>query len=285
MIILHIGVEKTGTTFLQRAVFPNWAGICYVASGTVLELVRCFDERPLLFSEESLWTCKAQVAEGDDRWRRYGRPDLVEASVQSVARLIPGAEVVLTFRRHDNWLLSLYRQYLHEGGVGEFSAFFDPAGGALVPPENVGFRHLVATVERAFGRLPHILLQEDLAKEPAAVLRGLASRLGLPPPQIPAGNDANGFAHNRGVGRRQAEVLRWLNSLSKSEYNPDGPLPLRGPTMRRLRLDPRRLTQDWLMRILPAESIRLSESIGSAIEDLYRDDWRYISDRAIRGGH
>ena len=29
-LILHLGLHKTGTTYLQRAVWPRWSGVTYV---------------------------------------------------------------------------------------------------------------------------------------------------------------------------------------------------------------------------------------------------------------
>ena len=54
MLFLHIGLHKTGTTFLQQAVFPKWQGINYIPEDKLEFLVRMDEKQDYLLSREGL---------------------------------------------------------------------------------------------------------------------------------------------------------------------------------------------------------------------------------------
>jgi len=128
-IYVHVGLPKTGTTYLQMHLFPYLPGVHYVSrtddwfvkhflkirfgghlfvkdevAETFWEFARYVDERKILISEESLSEPRNNA--------RHVWPNIL-----AVKHAIPDAKILFTVRRQDNFLESFYRQDLRVGGT------------------------------------------------------------------------------------------------------------------------------------------------------------------------
>lgn len=195
--ILHVGLHKTGSTFLQQQVFPKLRGVLYNGSG-----YWCDDFAKSLDRQLRFWN---PLYVDGDAWRKEieriqaerNAGILLLSQESLVGRLLdgyrdheyltaklkvicPDAKIFLVFRRQDTWVESAYRQTLHLG-------FSVPADRFLNATTKAPFGHMsrpnyvqlslntnqldwslvVENYQKTFGRdrvlaLPYELMSEDI---------------------------------------------------------------------------------------------------------------------------
>lgn len=118
-LYIHIGLHKTGTTFLQQEVFPKLKNVNYISKynrqGSLHLITTKFSKDKInLFSEEHL--------------TRQNYLDDGQASMSEIAerihKLFPEAKIILTLRNKDDWLKSLYNQYARTRGIKSFEEWY-----------------------------------------------------------------------------------------------------------------------------------------------------------------
>ena len=93
-IFIHVGLPKTGTTFLQKHFFPK-LDLDYYGN----ELIKKTVNGKTLFSDESFY--------GNFIYERNA-----ECILDNIKKLYPNANILFVKRNKDKWLHSCYKQYL-----------------------------------------------------------------------------------------------------------------------------------------------------------------------------
>ncbi|WP_067560806.1 hypothetical protein [Halofilum ochraceum] len=220
-IVIHIGLHKTATRFLQRAVFrqlddeqflvnpeplfhdlrqavrhprdPDWAAAAKRAAEKVRQEA---GGRTLVLSDPSI--------SGD----MYSSHVDYQANLDLVSHLFPDARILYFVRRQSDWLQSAYRQSLVKGKgipIERFLNFYDGDFRARVGRRVYGARTIEAMtlrfleIYRAYAECfgaesVYLFRQEDLRRSPDAVYARLAEALGIdvlpPAPARVSGNRA-----------------------------------------------------------------------------------------------
>ena len=242
-VVLHIGLPKTGTTTLQRAVFPNLPGVAYAgkripghgfATQSLGEAVAAtfsadsalVDPAPALAS--AIAELRAQCGTGTlvlstESLAHPAARDLGLVA-DRLARAVPDARILVTLRAQHALALSWYRshgrfaQYLftHKTEAERIPAQLpqadwwrlvarEPRGGLLAM---LDFEALVACYARRFGDRVTLLPLELLERDPAAYAARLAGVL-----EVPASACAPllaGAHENRGLSAREVAAARFL---------------------------------------------------------------------------
>ena len=120
MSIVHIGYHKTATTFLQNVVFPTIKGVNYV------DYQNCAEQFKDLYSSNTLWF-NSRVKEQFKIQANglYSLEELVGSmgtgtyNYEIAQRLkdVGFKKVILTIRRQDKMVESIYRQHIQIGGI------------------------------------------------------------------------------------------------------------------------------------------------------------------------
>ena len=205
-VLLHIGLHKTGTRFLQREVFGQLDPAAYNVNPEPLwpalrQAVRHPDD------SERLERARAAVADwrasGDERTLVISEPHIsgdmygshhdYADNLALMQELFPEARVLFFVRDQADWLQSAYRQHLAKGKpvpIEVFLNFYDGEFRPRVAREVYGARNVEALTLRflaiyrayaeAFGdEAVYLLRQEDLRARPDAVKALIADALGL----------------------------------------------------------------------------------------------------------
>ena len=174
--IIHIGYPKTGTTYLQKNIYPHLQGIKFydykIADDLFYELIYLDDLdydgdkekekfRPLLDStENSLFSFESLT----------GAPFIYKGANRS---LIPSRlknlgfeKVIITIRNQVDIIDSLYRQYVVQGGVMKFKDFLDidQKWKLSVRPFHTGYLNydkLASRCIEVFGKENVLILQQE----------------------------------------------------------------------------------------------------------------------------
>lgn len=101
-MIIHVGLQRTGTTFLQREIFPKlylnyW-------TGPILEAPKDTE----LISRRALGGNPMTVPPAEDK--RY-------LMIDRVKKLFPDAKIIIGTREFESWIRSCYREYIKSGGT------------------------------------------------------------------------------------------------------------------------------------------------------------------------
>jgi len=218
-VVLHIGLHKAATRFLQRVVFARLDPKRFLVNPP--ELVRAL-KRAIRFPgietraavEQAAVAACAQagersliVSEPTISGDMYSAHEDWPANRELVHALFPEATIVYFTRRHSSWLQSAYRQQLAKGvaiPVETFLNFRDGdfrerphrfVGGARTTnARDLQFLAIYRDYAEAFGAARvYLFRQEDLSRRPEAVYIRLSEALGLE--SLPDFNQAP--RHNR----------------------------------------------------------------------------------------
>jgi len=263
-MFFHVGMHKTGTTFLQREVYPRWQGIIYIPRDNLELILRADPSHIRLLSREGL---------SGRNWDSFETRD---RSIQRLSELFPGAGIMISFRRHAAYIASSYNHYVQHGGTLRFDEYFDIEGDrGLMKKRDFRYMERIQRLEKHFGSRPFVFFFEETFNALDTLLADMARFIGGTPPQA---KDLNHHARNPSVQYYPLKILRRINSFARTELNPDGRLPLFHWRLRKLGIDPRTICQYWL-RVLPNHPV-LSPDVASVIDEYYSDDWQEVHDYA-----
>ena len=264
MLFLHVGLPKTGTTFMQNVVFPKWRGVTYLVSGNFEHLLLMEEGERYLISREGLLKSH-NFSLQETRARRMAR----------LSKIFPEARILISFRRHAAFIVSCYRQYLQKGGRHTFEKYFDVDGdGGVLRREEFLFRRELESIDDSFRHKPFVFCQEEIKENLPNLLRDLEAFMGG---EAPDPESLRFKAHNKSVGYYPAKLLRRINMLTRSPLNPSGRLDLYSRRLSRLNLDPKSLCQ-YGLSFLPDRPF-ISDELRGRIDSFYADDWDYIQSR------
>lgn len=240
--ILHIGLHKTGTTYLQNVVWPQVRGVQYLTR-PFTQFNHAFNM--LQYADDALYEIQDVRAVLDsfsaDRFlisdeSLSGKPLLfgsVNRSLiaQRLQRLFPGATIILFIRDQKDIILSHYnsyvkeptgtknlrdliwkpgRDYVYESGVREHE-LYDPTylyfntNDFFLHVDSFLYSRLIALYKGLFDRV-EVFLFEDMVRRPAALHERLSDIVGQ---RLARDEDR----WNRSYSRNELAIRRSLNRL------------------------------------------------------------------------
>ncbi len=126
-MIVHIGYHKTGTTYLQRNLFPRLKGIQFYDYDTCRKLLTSIHQSTSLEYEPEHISVKLDKSKKAlySLEALTGTMGLGTYNLEIAHRLknLGFAKIIITIRRQDLMLEAIYRQYVQQGGVLKSKAF------------------------------------------------------------------------------------------------------------------------------------------------------------------
>lgn len=272
-VYIHVGLQKTGSSFLQQSVFPCLGGCDYFrGTDTFKKYVWNATAGKLLLSHEAFQGAPVKiVSQGPKGWlnSRHHR-------LHILSNLWPEANIIVVVRQHGEWLSSMYRQYLHLGGTADFDNFFNTESDCLVERAGLIYKDLVATIKYHFRSKILIINYNGLRKEPDATLHLLSDFIGCEFIKPVHQREINPSVKNL-----QARILRFFNSFQEPAYDEH----------RRKIFFQRSRGLLYMLRLTPAQLIRnhfgfLSLFGGDVVTELqienanhyFKQDWYCVED-------
>ncbi len=201
---VHVGLAKTGSTFLQRHVFPKFRGIHYIKKSNYFkktDIITRSTFNTFLFSHESIIKNKRII-------RDNGR-------IKDLSKEYPNAKIIIFFRRHDRWIKSKYYYYIRKNGFEPFNRYFDlEHDTGKVKKEMLDYGRDIRLIESHFPTKPLVIFQEELARHPSKVIALLADYMGAHYSE----KDINLNTINTAFSLKQLRTIRSFNSVFK--YKP-----------------------------------------------------------------
>jgi len=167
-IVIHIGLHKTGTTFLQTEVFPKIPNINYQ---TKVDLATKVEEGKInLFSDENL---------DGGSYRLFNTVEQRYTILKNLHRLYPNAKIILCLRDRDKWLKSAYKQYV----VAYKSCSFKEYKNRL-DKDFLNYSMYVKRLDYLWVNNVYVCTFEDLQKNPKQFVKGICDFIGVEPPEF-----------------------------------------------------------------------------------------------------
>lgn len=210
-IFFHVGLGKTGSTYLQNRFFPCLQGIHYIHTSR-------YRKSPKII--ESTAHAKYLVSREFDQQ--------LEAEAQYFSGLYPGAKVIVFLRRQDSWIASQYKRFVKNGFGGSFRDFIDMDNDqGFWKQEDLLFYPKLQIIERYFHSRPLVLFYEDFKNDPVGIFDKLCAFMG-------ASYDLNAVNLKPKHVSYNEKQLKVIRRVGKYFFKPILP-PVANPVLRYLR--------------------------------------------------
>ena len=158
-IYFHVGMSKTGSTFLQQRVFPFFKKVEYIPTNQFKkypQLAQTSSSKKLLLSREF--------------------DSQMEREVKKWSAQFPDTQPILVLRSPDGWVASQYRRYTKNGYGLTFTEFIDIENDSgYWRRDDLFFSKKIELLERYFTQPPLVLLYDDLRKDAKGFIQKIAS--------------------------------------------------------------------------------------------------------------
>lgn len=234
-IIAHIGYPKTGTTFLQHNVFPCLKNVTYIdhvrskemlydiitkdpldydLASTRNRIQDCEESPaiPILLSQEQL--CGSVFLNlGANR-----------SQIATALKAVGVKKVMIGIRNQYDAIESLYKQYVHEGGVLSFNSFFSAENinqyNPVFNPGYFNYTPLISHYQSLFGEKNVLIVcNEDLRISETQEINRIVQFIGG---ETTYESSTKKSRDNSSLQSFSIQVLRHLNLLTFNRFRPRG---------------------------------------------------------------
>ncbi len=229
-IICHIGFPKTGTTYLQKNIFPLIQNINYVESTSIQRLLHDLIEKDDSFYNDSKIHTELNSMHHSNLSTLFSYEALAGHHIKTefpnrsqIARRLKAAgvnKIIITIRNQTDVLESTYKQYIKSGGVLKLSKFFNlknnPNPTFFIDFFN--YAKIVALYSEIFGAENVKVLQfEKLFSKSDTFKKELALFLNIKHEDILS---PKGVKVNKSLSNFSTKALRIINHFTYNTYRP-----------------------------------------------------------------
>ena len=204
-----MGLHRTGTTFLQKHVFPRIKGIKYYGrhdnnpyARNYCLLVNDNDDKPILISDEGL--------------SNYNYLDYDECSPYKIADrlklLFPHAKIIVVFRKKEEWVKSLYNFYVKAGGNKDFNTWRKEIF------KDIDFMKYENYLKNLFDDVL-VLWYEKLKENPKEFVRDICDFIGAPMSDFDLIWENPSFSERANRAILYVNRQRWIPTILKTLMN------------------------------------------------------------------
>ena len=149
-VYFHVGISKTGSTFLQKKVFPLLSEISYIPTNRY---------QNIFLEIEKIKFGNILVSREFDRQ--------FEKEVVKFSNKHPQSTPIIVLRRHEEYFASQYRRFVKNGFTGELSDFLSLENDSgFFKKIHFNFKHQIDVLSKAFSQKPIVLFHHHLKSSP-----------------------------------------------------------------------------------------------------------------------
>jgi len=215
-VVIHVGMPKTGSTWLQNFILPfiKTIDVCYKESFRY-SMLKWKDKGLLLSYENYAGYPHISAARGLDGWMATR-----SRSFRNLSSLFPSANIILVVRKQSDLIKSIYNQYIKVGGCISFDDYCFGNLSNSLDREALYYMPLLKQIKTHFnGKILLIsfeLFRKDKNKFGKIFLDFAGSKDNI---------DFERYGSKRvnvSLSQRQLKNMLILNKYVRTEYSPDG---------------------------------------------------------------
>ena len=237
--IVHVGLPKTATKFLQRCFFPSLDNIYYCDPRTTHKKFAeyCHLAGDFIFDASyarDLFNANLKL-EGSNRTRvfsqegLYGDPwhggALIKRNCDRIAAIFENPHVVIVLRNQPDFLQSLYHHYIKSGGTETWKTFLcSQEHPLIISPDYFMYGSYIQYLINVFGKdRVTVLFYEDFKRDAVAYLNQWCDILGVKREWWD--KSILDRRENPSLSPALVPVMRFLNKFTSSSKHPNLLLP------------------------------------------------------------
>lgn len=194
-IIIHVGMHKTATTFLQEELFPKIA-----EQNPQINFIDTFSIDMDIKDSSKLTIISDENLDGGS-YRLFRNHEHRDRIARNIARMFPNAEIMICIRGKKSWLKSAYKQFVvgygWTGSFGEYVSFMDP--------EVLKFEKYIMLLEELFKEV-HVIHFDELVLNPERFVGNVCNILDVPIP-----HDINFSRKNVSITNGQVKLIQLIS--------------------------------------------------------------------------
>ncbi|MFO8000961.1 MAG: sulfotransferase [Marinilabilia sp.] len=259
-IFFHLGFPKTGSTYLQRRIFPYIPGIHFFKK----HHFRKFRHLKPLPGHKYFFTYEKDI-------------DIKEAMDQIKEKFPDNSYIILVFRPHYSWIVSKYKYYIRKFGYLDFKGYFSTDAPCYL---NIGpdiYNSTADYAARLFNNRVLLLNFDELKLSPESFMRKIYDFMGLGKEEEVAVSEK---LVKPSFSIKQLKILRRFNDLYRyQKMNSSSKiLNFAHHKYRQFVLH----TVAFFARFAPADTAGLEKELTDrrpVIEDHFSEDWEKMLKR------
>lgn len=156
-IYIHVGMQKTGSTWLQSEYFPKITTHDVIYKESFRNIFYGLTDKDLLITYEN-YVGYPHILKSEDR---NGWMDTRSKAIRNLAAFFPKADIILVIRKQSSLIGSLYNQYIKVGGNITLKDYWKGDDKYSLEREALLYNDLIKDLKRHFkGRV--LVLDFDL---------------------------------------------------------------------------------------------------------------------------
>lgn len=299
-IFIHIGYHKTGTSYLQKVIFPKLDQVNFIRTEDNRQLFwKLYHQDPLNFDvnktkddlQKYMHNSKINLisnenSSGTHHYKYINNKNIAD----KLFNLFPRAKIIITIRNQFDFIISLYKQYISRGGTVSFKKRIGYDNGKIHPSyvlhdhrvnlEMFKFNNLINYYAKKFGEENIlILLFEEFCFDKHKYLGRIFDFMGIKPRLDFDDMDA---LINKSYGVNQVVIARIFNRFIASQFNRNWIIPpVYIPYFGRLTaLGMKKILKSKLsFWLLGDKDIKISEDIKNQIKSYYNESNKKLDEQ------
>lgn len=263
-ITIHIGLHKTGTTFLQKELLKNIPETSVIRGWySHRQLLNVNEDNNLIISDEGI------------SGRLFHKEYLTDfySNIKKIKKIYGNPKIIFGIRNQESFIASVYKQYLQEQRYGSFDTLFSLNNKGLRKHEDFLLVPKIKYLEENFSDV-FIYSQESLLNRQNDFLYSLKEFLELKQDIKILEKRFN----NVGIKTElQVNTLRRLNKISCKLKQIHPILSLYSVTFRKLKLTPRNICQ-YRLNNIKSKKFEIPKTSKDFIKNYYNRDWSKASE-------
>lgn len=257
-IYFHVGVERTGSKYLQNSIFPTYKGIHFINKN------RYYKAKQIIAKKEHKRYLVSMELNLSQQF---------EDEVKDFSAKFPNAKTIMVLRPHEKWLVSHYKRIVKNGEKKTFKQFLDLDNEQSVYKiSDLYYMDKIQILEKHFKSTPLYLLYSDLRVNPLKYLKRIADYVGVEFNAEEVDLKRRHTSYNENQLKAIQQTRKYINIDRKK---PTKSLLLN--FLHRISVDAVRYTVLYISKLAPASFFRSTPFIDLAeierVKNFYLDDW------------
>lgn len=257
-LIIHIGLHKTGTTFLQNNLFPALPNTSVIRGfHSHRKLMKVNPNHQIILTDEGL---------SGNLWKGTYLNDFY-ANMNRLKSIYHNPKIIFGIRNQLSFILSVYKQYLHEKGTKDLSFLYNLHNSGVLKHEELLLMPKIKFLQDNFNHL-FIYSQESLNTRYSDFINEFVKFI-----NVDAINNKINKPANVGVNTvLQVKTLKKLNKVNRLAERVHPKLSLYSSLYKSFGLTPRNISQSKLKKI-NSPKFELPHNYTAFIKNYYQNEW------------